>query len=123
MLIWVKKPSVSVPPRPEDWEKVTKEADAGLALFGGCRQLHLASSRDAIEMEWQGIPSVAIVHDLLSGSADAIRKMSQMPDYPVVKVGLPAAPTSTWPSDQLEDVVETIYSAVVAQLVQADVVA
>jgi hypothetical protein len=54
-VIWVKKPSVSVPPRPEDWAKVTSSADAGLALFGGCGSCTSRAVRDAIEMEWSGI--------------------------------------------------------------------
>ena len=115
-VIWVKKPSVSVPPRPEDWAKVTSSADVGLALFGGCGSCTSRAVRDAIEMEWSGIPSVAIVHDALMGSANAIRKMSGMADYPVVTVGYPAAPTSVWTGEQLDTVVETIYSQVVERL-------
>src|SRR4051812_3752695 len=34
-VIWVKKDSVSVPPRPEDWEQVINRATAGLTLYGG----------------------------------------------------------------------------------------
>ena len=34
-VVWVKKDSVSVPPRPEDWEEVVNRATAGLALYGG----------------------------------------------------------------------------------------
>src|SRR4051794_32741103 len=34
-VIWVKKDSVSVPPRPADWEEVVNRATAGLTLYGG----------------------------------------------------------------------------------------
>jgi len=34
-VVWVKKDSVSVPARPEDWEEVVNRATAGLALYGG----------------------------------------------------------------------------------------
>jgi hypothetical protein len=54
---------------------------------------------------------------MLSGSADAIRKMSKMPEYPVVKVGYPAAPTSVWTPEQLAIVVNEIYEEVVGRLV------
>lgn len=116
-VIWVKKPSVSVPPRAEDWAEVTSRADVGIALFGGCGSCTSRAVRDAIEMEWAGIPAVAIVHDALSGAADAIRKISKMPDYPLVKVAYPAAPTSTWTPEQLANVVDAIFDQVVARLV------
>jgi hypothetical protein len=116
-VIWVKKPSVSVPPRSEDWARVTADADVGIALFGGCGSCTSRAVRDAIEMEWSGIPSVAIVHEMLVGSADAMRKMSQMPAYPVVEVGLPAAPTSTWTPEQLAIVLDAIFDEVVGRLV------
>src|SRR5271156_2096985 len=34
--IVVRKPSVSVAPSSEDWELIKANADAGIALFGGC---------------------------------------------------------------------------------------
>ena len=52
-------------------------------------------------MEWVGIPSVAIVHEALAGSADAMKKMSRMPDYPYVKIPYPTQPTGIWPDSDL----------------------
>jgi hypothetical protein len=34
-VLWVKKDSVSVPARPDEWEEVVNRATAGLALYGG----------------------------------------------------------------------------------------
>ena len=34
-VVWVKKDSVSVPARPEDWAEVINRATAGLTLYGG----------------------------------------------------------------------------------------
>ena len=118
-VIWVKKPSVSVPPLPEDWQTIIDRADAGIALFGGCGSCTSRAVRDATELEWAGIPAVAIVHELLLGAADAIRSISRMEDYPVVTVGLPAAPTSPWTDEVLEQVMEDVFDDVIGRLVVA----
>jgi hypothetical protein len=115
-VIQIQKPSVSVPPNPEDWQEVVSRADVGITLFGGCGSCTSRTTRDAIEMEWAGIPAVPIVHEALFGSAEAIRKMSKMPDYPVVKVGYPAAPTAVWADDLLEKVLDLIEPQVLARL-------
>lgn len=73
--------------------------------------------RDAIELEWAGVPAVAIVHETLSGSAHAICSLSQMVDYPFIEVGLPALPTSRWPPEHLAHVMDTIFDDVVRRLV------
>jgi len=64
--------------------------------------------RDAIEMEWEGIPAVAIVHEALAGSADAMKKMSHMPDYPYLRIPYPTQPTGIWPEEQCDSVVEAL---------------
>ncbi len=45
--------------------------------------------RDALEFEWLGIPSVAIIADALTGPADAMRRLSGMSDYPYVTTKFP----------------------------------
>ena len=45
--------------------------------------------RDSIELEWAGTPSVAIVTDALVGAAEAIVRVSGMPDYPYVVTEFP----------------------------------
>jgi hypothetical protein len=72
--------------------------------------------RDAIEMEWVGIPSVAIVHEALAGSADAMKKMSKMPDYPYVKIPYPTQPTGIWPESECDAVVEALLPQLLDQL-------
>jgi hypothetical protein len=51
--------------------------------------------RDSLEMEWAGIPSVAIVHEALAGSANSMRVISKMPDYPFLEVRFPLPPLCT----------------------------
>jgi hypothetical protein len=72
--------------------------------------------RDAVEMEWAGIPAVAIVHEALSGSADAMRKMSKMPDYPYIRIPYPTPPTGVWPEDQCSALAEQLLPQIVERL-------
>jgi hypothetical protein len=58
--------------------------------------------RDAIELEWAGIPSVCIVHKELRESAGAIARISGHPDYPVIAVDYPYIPTATWSADEIQ---------------------
>ncbi len=45
--------------------------------------------RDAIELEWEGVPCAAVVAEPLIGSADAMKRLSGMPDYQYVVVPYP----------------------------------
>ena len=67
-------------------------------------------------MEWAGIPSVAIVHEALAGSADAMKKMSRMPDYPYVRVTYPTPPTGIWPQAECEALIERLLPQIVERL-------
>ena len=67
-------------------------------------------------MEWAGIPAVAIVHEALSGSADAMRKMSKMPDYPYIKIPYPTPPTGVWPEDQCKALAGQLLPQIVERL-------
>jgi len=113
----VRKSSVSVPPSPDDWEKIKDTADAGVTLFGGCGSCSSRTTRDAIEMEWAGIPAVAIVHAALAGSGHAMRRMSRMDDYPLLEVGYPLAPTAVWPDEDIEATADALLPQIVARLV------
>jgi hypothetical protein len=118
-VIDVRKPSVSVPPRSEDWARITERADAGIAVFGGCGSCSARTVRDAIELEWVDIPAVPIIHEALSGSAIAMKRMSKMTDYPCVEVKYPARPTAIWSDDETTAVVDDVLPQVVDRLVRA----
>ena len=45
--------------------------------------------RDALEFEWMGKPSVVVVADALTGPADAMLRLSGVPQYPYVVVPFP----------------------------------
>jgi hypothetical protein len=72
--------------------------------------------RDAIELEWAGLPAVAVVHEALAGSADAMRLMSGMPHYPFLEVNFPLPPVGPWTVEQVEAVCEELLPGVIEQL-------
>jgi len=64
--------------------------------------------RDAVELEWAGVPSVAIVHEEMTGSAKAIARISGHPDYDFVVVGYPHIPLAVWDDEEIRTVAKTI---------------
>jgi hypothetical protein len=64
--------------------------------------------RDAVELEWAGIPTVCIVHTELTGSAKAIARISGHDDYPFLTVGYPHIPTAVWTDDEVRDLAREI---------------
>jgi len=115
------KPSRSVAPTAEEWALVHERADAAITLWGGCGSCSSRSMRDAIELEWNGIPAVSIVHESLVASAEAMCRMSKMDGYEMVVVPYPAQAQFIWEPELLETVVEDILPKVVARLVDASI--
>jgi hypothetical protein len=72
--------------------------------------------RDAIELEWQGIPAVAVVHEALAGSADAMRLMSGMPRYPFLEVTFPLPPVGPWTAEQVDVLCDELLPGIIDQL-------
>jgi hypothetical protein len=72
--------------------------------------------RDSLEMEWAGIPSVAIVHEALAGSANSMRVISKMPDYPFLEVRFPLPPVGVWTADDIEALCDELLPKIVDQL-------
>lgn len=72
--------------------------------------------RDAVELEWAGIPSVCVVHHEMTGSALAIARISGHEDYPFLTVGYPWIPTAVWTPDEIELLAKTIAPKVRAML-------
>jgi hypothetical protein len=60
--------------------------------------------RDAVELEWVGIPSVAVVHQSMAGTARAMARVSGMPDYRYLTVDYPHVPLAMWTSEEISDV-------------------
>lgn len=64
--------------------------------------------RDAVELEWAGIPTVCIIHKEMTGSAKAIARISGHEDYPFVIVDYPHIPTAIWSQDEILEVAKEV---------------
>jgi hypothetical protein len=73
--------------------------------------------RDAVELEWAGIPSVAIIHESMAGTARAMALVSGMPDYEFVVVNYPHPPLAIWPPDEIDDIVGEVADQVRKRLI------
>jgi hypothetical protein len=60
--------------------------------------------RDSVELEWERIPGVAVVHESMSGSARAMSRVSGMPDYGFVTVGYPHIPLAVWTPEEIDEI-------------------
>ena len=73
--------------------------------------------RDAIELEWAGIPTAAIIHKAVQGSAEAMAKLSGVADFPFVVVDYPYIPTAIWSKDEIRDLAREVAPRVKERLV------
>jgi hypothetical protein len=112
-VVRVRKPGLSVPPAPEDWDRLTRDATVAVVGFGGCGSCSSRALRDAMELEWAGIPSVAIVHGAMKPTLQAMARLSGMPDYPYAVVEHPHLPIARWYPDETKliakGVVDQVY--------------
>ena len=69
-----------------------------------------------MELEWAGIPSVAIVHQSMEGSARAMARVSGMPDYGFATVPYPHIPLAVWTDDEIDDVARVLAPLLLARL-------
>ena len=68
--------------------------------------------RDAIELEWAGVPSVAIVHESMESTARAMALVSGMPDYPFITLGYPYVPLAGWSEDEVQEAARAVVDRV-----------
>jgi len=64
--------------------------------------------RDAVELEWAGIPTACVVHTEMNGSARAIARISGHEDYEFLSVGYPHIPTAIWTPDEVQHIADMI---------------
>ena len=74
--------------------------------------------RDAVELEWEGIPSVAIVHESMEGTARAMAQVSAMPGYRFVTVGYPHVPLAVWTPDEVRAAARAVAPRIIDCLTQ-----
>lgn len=73
-----------------------------------------------MELEWLGIPSVAIVHEGVEGGVRAMARISGMEDYPYVVVRYPHPLLPSWDDDELAEVVAEVLPVVRSLLLAAE---
>jgi hypothetical protein len=116
-VVKVVKPSVAVPPWPEQWAEIVEHATVAVTGFGGCGSCSTRSMRDALDLEVIGIPSVCVGHTALLPAVEALALLVGAPDYPMVDVGYPANPTGVWFKEEAEGIADLVVDRVRAALV------
>lgn len=76
--------------------------------------------RDAVELEWSGIPTVAVVHQAMHGSAKAIARISGMPDYAFLTVDYPHVPLAVWTDEEIDEIATDLAPQIIALLTAAE---
>jgi hypothetical protein len=114
-VVWVKKANRTRPPEASVWQDVIERADAGISMYGGCGTCSSRTMRDAIELQWAGIPSVAISHEDMRGAVESMRRISKA-DTPYVEVNRPTSASGAWTESETDAVVRRILPSVVAEL-------
>jgi len=69
-----------------------------------------------MELEWAGVPSLAIIHEAVRGSAESMAKLSGFPDYEFLRVDYPWTPTAVWTDDEVRDLARILAPKVLAKL-------
>ena len=72
--------------------------------------------RDSVELEWDKVPSVAIVHASMEGTAKAMARVSGMPDYGFVTVGYPHIPLAVWTRDEINEIASELAPKLIERL-------
>lgn len=106
----VVKDSKSVPPTDEQWQQI-RTADVVVTGFGGCGSCSTRSVRDALELEWSGIPAVYVGHQALQPAVAAISEISGHADYPQV-LGDLNPPVAAWEDEAARELARQLAPAV-----------
>jgi hypothetical protein len=69
-----------------------------------------------VELEWAGVPSVAVVHASMEGTAKAMARVSGMPDYDFATVPYPHIPLAVWAPDEIDEVARRLAPILVERL-------
>lgn len=73
-----------------------------------------------MELEWAGIPSVAVVHQTMAGTARAMARVSGMPDYDYLTVDYPHVPLAIWTADEITEVAKELAPRILELLTTRD---
>jgi hypothetical protein len=112
----VVKSGTSVAPKPDDWERLIAGADVAITGFGGCGSCSTRSFRDAIELEWAGVPSATMIHEAVELGVRMLARLTRMEEYPYVRVGKPFTNLGEWSDGEIEQLADQIAPQVLALL-------
>ncbi len=73
-----------------------------------------------MELEWAGIPSVAVVHHTMAGTARAMARVSGMPDYDYLTVDYPHVPLAIWTAAEIAEVAQQLAPRILELLTKRD---
>jgi hypothetical protein len=76
--------------------------------------------RDSVELEWAGIPTVAVVHEQMRGSAAAMTRVSGMAGYEFLTVDYPHIPLAVWSDEEIDEVARELAPQVIRLLTGDD---
>jgi hypothetical protein len=96
---------------------VRAEATVAVTMYGECGSCSSQSIRDALELEWSGIPTACIAHEALAPSIDAMRAISGAPGYPYLRVTFPTQPNAPLSPDECRHWAMTLAPAIAQLLV------
>jgi hypothetical protein len=120
-VLWIVKESMSVPLEAEAWNSVRAEATVAVTMYGECGSCSSQSIRDALELEWSGIPAVCIAHEALAPSIDAMEAISGAPGYPYLRVTFPTQPNAPLSPAECRHWATTLTPAIAGLLVACPV--
>jgi hypothetical protein len=69
-----------------------------------------------VELEWERVPSVAVVHESMHGTARAMARVSGMPEYGFETVGYPHIPLAVWTPDEVDEIARDLAPRIVERL-------
>jgi len=69
-----------------------------------------------VELEWERVPSVAVVHESMRGSAAAMARVSGMADYEFVTVDYPHIPLAVWTPEEIDAIARDLAPLIAARL-------
>jgi hypothetical protein len=72
--------------------------------------------RDSVELGWENVPSVAVVHESMHGTAKAMASVSGMADYGFVTVGYPHIPLAVWTPDEIDGIAHELAPRLIERL-------
>jgi hypothetical protein len=69
-----------------------------------------------VELEWERVPSVAVVHESMRGSAAAMARVSGMADYEFLTVDYPHIPLAVWGPDEIDGIARELAPRIAERL-------